>query len=374
MTQSQENHGIEYRGDDSTIHKALARVRSITREAADWSVDEDGQYGVIEGFIAVVDGRNDLHGALEKARELIQKPEFENVTVIRESGSLEKSKENISELFWNAAFGKNGYVRPDKTTGLCPTKQGIVLLDPDQNDFYLKVPSSQYSTVNLLRDRLGLNVPDFVFRKSSIWNGGSNIGKDFKNIFGAAAKVFPEYMSVLLSNGQSTSEPGLMHFDSAKRKRAVETQESVHSIDYNHLPESFLRAANSKEFEPLAGNVTVTASIVGGGSIVRKTSVERYDAYKRHEEDNTLPDNKAYFQDDGQIGYQAQDGDIMIIRNDGWPDDENGNHRLPSDHCSTIVNAYGNHGNHLGRVAGIMSSQVCYMSPQVHEQFELSDI
>ena len=372
MAQNQENHDIEYRGDDPAIQKALERVKPITLEAADWSVDEDGQYGVIDGFLAVVDGRSDLDGALQKARELIQKAEFENVTVIRQSSSLAKSKDKISDLFWNATFGKHGYVRPDKTTGLCSTKQGMVLLDPDHDDFYLKVPASQYSATNLLRDRFGLRVPDFVFKKSAFWNGGSNIGKDFKKIFGAAGKVFPEYMSILLSNGQSTSEPGLMHFDSAKRKKAVETSGVVHSINYNHLPESFLKAASSKEFEPLPGNVTVTASIVGGGSIVRKTNAERYGLYKEHERNQILLENKVYFQDDNQIGYQGQDGDIMIIRNDGWPDDEHGNPRLPSDHCSTIINAYGNHGNHLGRMAGIMSSQVCYMSPQVHEQFGLS--
>ncbi len=49
-----------------------------------------------------------------------------------------------------------------------------------------------------------------------------------------------------------------------------------------------------------------------------------------------------------------------------------GNPRLPSDHCAAIINAYGNDGNHLGRIIGLMSSEVCYMSPQVRAHLGMS--
>jgi len=365
-----EHREVEYKGDDPAIKDALERVKPITLEEADWSVD-DGRYGVIDGFIAVVDGRDDLDGALQQARELIQQADFEVVTVVRQSASLEKTKDKISDLFWNAAFGQQAIVRPDRTTGLGFAKQGTVLLDPDHNNFYIKSPASSFTTLNMVRSMLGRDVPEFNYKKAGFLSGGPDLGKDFKTIFGAAGRAFPEYMSVYMSHGASTSEPGVMHFDSGYVVKDSVTDGGLQSRSNSDLPHKFIEAANTREFDPLPGGVTVTASIVGGGSIVRKTDPARYDEYKEHERSRELAKHKAYFQDGDDIGYQGQDGDIMIMRNDRWPDDEHGNSRLPSDHCSTIINAYGNHGNHLGRMVGLMSSQVCYMSPQVHEQVEL---
>jgi len=370
MVLDRQKYDGAYRGDDPAITAALERVNPITLEDADWA--EGADYGVIDGFIAVVDGRDDLKGALQQARELIQRSEFEAVTVVRESTTLDKTEDKIGNLFWNAAFGQQGFVRHDKTVGIRPAQQGTILIDPEHNNFYLKTPESAFSAMNTLRGLLGKEAADFKFKKSGLLSGGSDLGKDFKTIFGTAGEVFPEYMSVYLSSGASTSEPGVMHFDSGYAVQEIATHGPVQNRSYSQLPRKFIDAANEREFEPLPGNVTITASIAGGGSIVRKTEPARYAEYKKHEAENSLIDNKAYFQDGDTAGYQAQDGDIMIMRNDGWPDDEHGNACLPSDHCSTIINAYGNHGNHLGRVVGLMSSQVCYMSPQVREHMGMS--
>ena len=371
MAIDSQKYDGSYRGDDPAIKEALERITPISLGAADWS--EDDGYGVIDGFIAVVDGREDLVGALEKARELIQKPEFEAVTVVRQSDTLKKTEDKISDLFWNAAFGNKSFVRPDKTVGIRPSKQGTVLLDPDHNNFIIKGPGqAAFGIVNLIREKLKIEIPEFTFQKAGFFNRGPGLGSDFKSVFGAAGQVFPEYMSVSVSNGQATSEPGLMHFDSGYRTQEINTHGSYENRSYKHLPQNFLKAANERKFVPLPGNVTITASFIGGGSIIRKTDPERYSEYKEHERNGALLENKAYFQDGDQTGYQAQDGDIMIMRNDEWPDDEHGNACLPSDHCSTILNAYGNHGNHLGRMVGLMSSQVCYMSPQVREHLGMS--
>lgn len=359
---------IKYNGDDPSIKNALSRVKPITLAEAKWS--DDG-YGVIDDFIAVIDGQDDLDGALRLARELIQKPDFEVVSVVRQSTTLDKSKDKVSDLFWNAAFGHKAVMRPDKTTGFGPAKQGTVLLDPDANNFYIKTPASSFTTLNIFRSMLGCDVPYFDYKKAGILGGGSNLGKDFKTIFGAAGRAFPEYMSVYMSNGASTSDPGVMHFDSGYVAQNSDAGNVLQGRNNSDLPHKFVAAASARNFTPLPGGVTVTASIVGGGSIVRKTDTDRYEQYKEHESNRELSDNKVLFQDSDDLGYQGQDGDIMIMRNDRWPDDEHGNARLPSDHCSTIINAYGNHGNHLGRMVGLMSSQVCYMSPQVHEQVGL---
>ncbi|MGH1378685.1 MAG: hypothetical protein ACRBB3_07665 [Alphaproteobacteria bacterium] len=364
-----DNRGeVKYKGDDPSIKNAMDRIKPITLENAEWS--DDG-YGVIDGFIAVVDGRDDLDDALSLARELIQKPEFEVVSVIRQSTTLENSKDKVSDLFWNAAFGKTSIKRPDNTSGLGSAKQGTVLLEPDSKNFYIKTPASSFSTVNVLRSTVGIDVPEFDYNKVGVFGGGSALGKDFKTIFGAAGRAFPEYMSVYLSNGASTSDPGVMHFDSGYKANNSDDDCVPCIRDNSDLPDKFLEAAKSRDFEPLPGGVTITASINGGGSIVSKTNPDRYNQYKEHEINKELSDNKLLFQDGEFQGHQGQDGDIMIMRNDRWPDDEHGNKRLPSDHCSTITNAYGNYGNHLGRIVGLMSSQVCYMSPQVHDQISM---
>ncbi len=359
-----------YKGDDPAIKAALERVHPVSIDAADWS--EEQGYGVIDGFLAVVDGREDLNGALEKARELIKRAEFEAVTIVRQSQTLQKTEGKVDDLFWNASFGHEGVVRPDRTVGSRPAQQGTILINPDQNNFYIKKPGELFSAMNTIRELLGHDVPQFKYKKAGLINGGPDIGKDVKEIFGQAGKVFPEYMSVYLSSGASTSEPGLMHFDSGYQVQEVDTHGSLNNRSYSQLPKKFVEAADERRFDALPGGVTITASIIGGGSIVRKTDPDRYMTYKQHEVEGTLKDNKVYFQDDEDYGYQAQDGDIMIMRNDKWPDDEHGNARLPSDHCSTILNAYGNTGNHLGRVVGLMSSQVCYMSPQVREHLGMS--
>ncbi len=365
-TVNNEHQKIEYRGDDPAIKDALERIKPITLEDADWSADD--RYGVIDGFIAVVDGRDDLDGALEQARELIQRPKFEVVTVIRQSASLEKTEKKIKDLFWDSTtFGYQDMKQPDQKSALAPARQGTILLDPHHDNFYIQSPSSPYSTLNTVRYKLGLEEPEYDFKKTGFLSGGPDLGKDFKTIFGAASRAFPEYISVHISNGDSTSEPGLMHFDSGYVMQDSDMGRTLESRDNNDLPRKFIAAANARKFDPLPGGVTITSSITGGGSIVQKTNTTRYDQYKKDERNEELTKNKIHFQDGEDSGYQGQDGDIMIMRNDRWPDDEHGNLRLPSDHCSTIINAHGNHGDHLGRIVGLMSLKVCYMSPQIHD-------
>ena len=362
-----ETPPAEYKGDDPSIKAALDRVRPITLEEADWSVDPEGRYGIIDGFLAVIDGRENLREALELARELIQLAPIESICVIRNSETLGKSAERIGDVFYHAAFGSEAVIRPDRTLGSRPAKQGTVLVDPDSGRFYLKKPARTNELLDFVRERMKMRIPEFEFRPSVPWSPERNLGEDFKHIFGTAGKVFPEYMSVYLSNGQSTSEPGVMHFDSSYTVKEINTHGPTRNRSYSHLPKGFLKAANARVFEPLPGGVTITASLHGGGSIVRKTDPERYEVYRHQKEDGTLRDNRAFFFDRDETGYQALDGDILIMRSDGWPDDPEGNPRLPVDHCSAIINAYGHTGNHFGRIIGLMSSEVCYLSPQVRE-------
>ena len=363
---------IQYKGDNPQITKALENIRPICLEDADFSIDPEGRFGVIDGFLAVIDGREDLPAALKLAREIIQDAPVESVCIVRNSPTIEKSRSRIDDVFYHAAFGNEAVVRPNRTVGSRPAKQGTVLINPDTNEFYLKKPGSAFSDLNTWRSILGMDVPEFEFQKSSFWRQGTNLGPDFKEVFGETGKIFPEYMSVYLSNGDSTSEAGVMHFDSGYTIKEVNTHGPNQNRTYSQLPKKFIEAANSREFEPLPGGVTITSSLKGGGSIVRKTDPERFEEYQQQKEEGTLLDNKAYFYDRDQPGYQAQDGDILIMRTEDWPDDPQGNPRLPSDHCAAIINAYGNDGNHLGRIIGLMSSEVCYMSPQVRAHLGMS--
>ncbi|MGH1404031.1 MAG: hypothetical protein ACRBDL_07285 [Alphaproteobacteria bacterium] len=359
-----EERDTGYKGDNPKIEEALKRVSPITMEAADWSASQDGSYGVIDGFIAVVDGRENLSEALKRARELIQEPQFEVVTVIRDSETLDESLENVKNSFYQASFGVDVSLSPEGMA-MPGARQGTVLINPDSDDFYLHVASNPWSTRNLFRDRVGLDVPDFDSEKLHFWNKKSKIGKDFHSVFGTVAQVFPEYMSVSLSDGQSTSEPAVMHFDSNYSVKEASEFSIFKRRSYRDLPAKFIEAADKREFSPLPGGYTVTTALSGGGTIVRKTDPERYALYKDAQDRGDV--HKEYFYDDDTSGHQGQDGDIMIIRGEGWPDDLNGEPRLPSDHCSTLINYYGHEGNHLGRVVGIMNSEVCYIAPQVRE-------
>ncbi len=93
------------------------------------------------------------------------------MTVVRNSSDLQKTKDKIGQIFFDAAFGRQAVALPDNKVGIGPARQGTVLIDPYRDNFYIKKPSSVFTSVNMLRDMLGLEVPEFDYKKTGILSG-----------------------------------------------------------------------------------------------------------------------------------------------------------------------------------------------------------
>lgn len=335
-------------------------IKPITREMArDVNDPELGRYGVIDDFIAVVDGCRDLKAAFNQARALIQKPEFQFVIIARDRSqrALKNSASKIQNTFAEKMFGhelmrdlatpgesesearmrrRRNRMRGTPIVGRPPASGGTVIPWSGMSRFSYQVPLDAQNT-------------QFETHQIPFWKKTNFLGRDFQDVMQAARQGFPEFMSWYIKNGKITSDPGLLHCDTGyhlDERRKTDT-----------LPQSLLRAAGQEEFTVLPGNVAMTIALVGGGTIAVRTN-------------EVL--NPAHFNDDpDRVGYQTQNGDIMIARAVGWPDDPvTGLPRLPGYHCSPMVDMYGNENSHRGRVMAGTSCETSYPHPLLQQHIE----
>lgn len=285
------------------------RIRPITLDIADWSIDPDGKYGVVDGFLAVVDGQDDLLAALETARELIKNPQFQAVAVIRNSQTLTQSFQSIA-----------GMMDVDGKFGLGAI-EGRILPWPDKNK-YLYINQGM-TTI-------------FPHKSLRFGKAEKGIGADFHEIFSATKEVFPEYLSWSVRKLKS-GVPGELHYDECYRPGLRNVSD---------LPRGFVKSVNSEIFQPLSGSITMTTSLDNGGTIVCNSN-------------EILPQQNFYDEDNALLGYQGQNGDLLILRANGWDADQG---YTPSFHCPPKVE------NIMARrYVAVSSSNASFLSPQIRE-------
>ena len=335
--------------------EALKRIRPISLGMGQACEVGGFKHEVIDDFLAVVDGRDDLPAAIQAARHLITLAPYQAVVIVRQYPHVEKSIEKIDCLFSRAAFGKKAIKNDEGRSVLVPARTGTLLLPQDHNGYFLKRPTNQFTLTNMLREKARGTLPDFEYDKLGFLKARYLLGTELDYTFRAIKKGFPEYLSVYLSYGEMTSEPGIMHWDTGYPAGEFLT-ESAALRKANNLPGHFSKAAQAYTFSPLPECVTIGFALEGGGTVLCKTHEDEYKSRGK---------KVLHFKDSDKIGYQAQNGDITIMRTQGWQPDENNIPRLAADHFAPMLNAYGNEGNHRGRIHFIWSSQVSFMSPHV---------
>jgi hypothetical protein len=322
---------LKYQGDDPRILNALERLRPITWNMANPAqVEGIGNIRVIDGLIAVVDGRIDLQMAFKQARQLIETPRFKAVVIVRDQDTLAQSVERIhSSLYDNNIFGRS-------------LSEGTVLTWPEKKKFLLEKPTPLMSRSH----------KTFQHNSCAFWRAAHVLGQDLTDIFKAARLpgAFPEFLSWNLLNGKKTSAVGILHFD--------KTLCQPHPIKLPiKLPKAFLKAVQSEQISTLLpGSLAMTVALRGNSTILTSSEGSR------------LP--KASFIDAAdEIGYFAMNGSISIIRGGGWPDDpKTGLPRDPVYHCSPFINFYGNLDAHKGRIIAETSACKNYASPHLYDK------
>ncbi|PCJ99460.1 MAG: hypothetical protein COA45_05340 [Zetaproteobacteria bacterium] len=285
-------------------------IKPITLDQGEWAQEFGVRYRVIDDFLAVVDGRDDCLAAFKTARELIQNPKFHAVAVIRDSQTLASSFNDIA-----------GTMAVDRAFGLS-AKEGRVLVWPQKDRVLYEEASILYATKLKTAGFFG-------------WGTESFLGTDFHNVFKDAREVFPEVLSWSIRD-RNSDHVGTIHFDEANRP-------GLHDI--SNLPDKYIQDVNEEHYAALPGGITLSMALAHGGTIVCNSS-------------GGPPKNNNFYDPENLItGYQAQDGDFLVIRSRGWGQDV-----PPAAHCAPKLDNALQH-----RYVAIASSHTSYLSPQVRE-------
>ncbi|GEM_PF-4561036 len=287
----------------------MAEIKPITLDEGDLTRDSRGQYKILDDFIAVVDGRKNLYQACISARQLAADPHFQDVTIIRDSKTLEKSRQCLFNSFYNQKFHQQ--------------KRGTVLPWPENNKFLI------YQGESIL------NPDKTPFKTIGNFQAKRLLGPDYFETFNVMRLVNPEYLSWDLRGGV-TIKPGGLHFDHAY-------EDATHTLMDKKLPKTYANYIKEHITRELPGSITVTIAVRGGGTIVTKCA------------HNDLPEQQ--FEEYGQDSRQAQDGDITVIRGSGWPNPQ----QLASYHCPSL------HPN--GHDIAVASSWASYLAPGIIERY-----
>ncbi len=324
----------------------MGRIIQISRDIARGVDDPDlGHYGVVDDFIAVVDGRKNLQEAFALKRALIQRAEYQGVTILRERSEkqLNQSLERIGAQFYNKKFGlqasmprqsndekwlkaeRRRILRDKGATGLLgsgPAKKATIIPCPQKHKFFYGVGNNEFSSMfNILGSRF--------------------LGQDFSEILKAGRNNLPEFLSWNILHGEITSTPGWIHCDQ-------EAADAV-SRDLDELPAAVLEGLAN--FQCLPGSVSVVSALNSGGSFLFK--------------DRDIGEKEFFDDDSDRCAYQVQNGDVSGVRGEGWPDDPvTGEPRDALYHCSPLKNKFGHVGDHRGRVVIAAHNRVCYTLPQ----------
>ena len=292
------------------IEAAQKRIVPITLDLGKdaYCISTRRPYKLVDEFLAVVDAREDLEGAMRTARALILDPKIQAVAMVRGSQTLTKSFQKLEKFFGH----EKQYEQSPK---------GLHVLPWLQKNKHLYIQES-----TLFKDKI---------KQIGFWRSAWSLGSDFDEISRTARIVFPENLSWSIRRAES-SEPGHLHYDDFYRpgKNTL--------LD---LPRSFLKSVNKEEFEPLPGNTTLIYAL-SHGPLVCKT-------------DDMQPYQNFYFDENNQTAYQAQDGDLLLMRGRWGSDYPDFN---PVFHCSPVID-----DGDRQRFVALASSNYSYLAPQVRE-------
>ncbi len=287
----------------------MGMIKPICLQDAVPEQGERGRFGVIDDFLVVLDGREDLLSTLKTARELIKDPRFQAICIIRDSQTLSESFAAVAGMM--EADHKFGY----------GAKEGVVLPWPEKDRFLFKDKG-----ITSLRSN----------KSFSQGRADKLIGPDFNQVFMATGIVFPEYLSWEIKRLKNVT-PGILHYDegySPGRRNILD------------LPKGFVNSVNAREFDVLEGGLTFSMSLANESTIVCKT-------------DSVFQRQNFYNSENSMTGYQAQNGDLLIMRSHGW--DVNQGYQ-PVFHCPPLPERKLDR-----RFVALASGGLSYHAPQVRE-------
>jgi hypothetical protein len=321
------------------IEAARAQTRMIDIESGDPACDitTKAPFRVIDDFLAVVDGREDLAQAMKLARNLLH--DFEAVTVIRD-----RSEKDIAKSYraMSASFDKDMF-------GSGP-KEAFIFPRPDRNKYMVYRPT-MLSSKQYTHKQFGF------FARCSF-------GADIDDFARAAGEAFPEYLNTTVKRNSAdngSSKPGWVHTDGPYNVEET--------LKHYYLDPKFLKDKEAEQIDVLPGEATITMVLndregesdkldpLGGAGTILINSRAGLCGEFFHGADDT-------------IGYQAYDGDIVVMRGEGWPDHPvTGEPRAAANHAAALDNKYGV-PNHAGRMIALATSKVCYVHPRVRDLIE----
>lgn len=321
------------------IEAARASTRMISLKSGDPACDikTKAPFRVIDDFIAVVDGRENLPQALKLARNLLH--DFEAVAVIRDRSQkdMAKSYQAIGSSFDKAMFGSG-------------PKECFIFPWAARNKYMIYRPTLLSST-QYTHKRFG-----FFARRS--------LGADIDDFARATGEAFPEYLNTTVKRNSGlngSSKPGWIHTDGPYNVEET--------LKHYYLEAKYLEAKEAEQIEVLPGEATITMvlnnresesdkldPLGGAGTILINSRAGLRGEFFRGANDT--------------IGYQAHDGDIVVMRGEGWPDHPvTGQPRAAANHAASLDNKYGA-PTHAGRMIALVTSKVCYVHPRVRDLIE----
>lgn len=282
---------------------------------------------IVDDFMAVVDARANLTEAMYLARCLLH--DFECVALVRN-----RSAKDIQKTMrrMHASFDADRFGGGQKEAFLFPRleRHGYMLYRPTM------LSIRQYTAT--------------YFGLCARWR----FGEDIDQFARAQKQAFPEYLNTTVKRNSSHnggSKPGWIHTDGPVK---IEPK-----LRHGFLPKRYLESLKKDNFTPLPGEATITMvlndrsatdenDLNGAGTILINS------AHKA---------KGKFFQDIDVNGYQLRDGDIAVMRGEGWPDHpQTGAPRPAAEHASALGNRFGV-ASHLGRMLVLTTSKVSYVHP-----------
>jgi len=296
-------------------------------------------FRVVDEFLAVVDGRADLTAAMKFARNLLH--DFEAVAIMRDRSvkDIAKSHRAMSSAFDKGTFG----------AGL---DEGF-LFPWAQKSKYVVYRPTLFSMRQYTRKPFG-----FLAQRA--------FGQDIDEFARATRTAFPEYLNTTIKRNSAqnqSSSPGWIHTDGPYN---VEDR-----LKHFYLPNRFLKAMEAEDFEPLPGEATITMVLNNRTGHSQPEKLDPLGGAGTIVLNSKLGLSAWFFQDTkGAIGHQVRDGDVMVMRGEGWPDHPvTGEPRSAAHHFAALENMYG-HSRHSGRMLALATSKVSYVHPRVRDLIE----
>ncbi len=323
------------------IEDAKTRISPVSLDSGHPAscITTKAQFRVVDDFLAVVDGRENLPKAMKLARSLIH--DFESVVVVRERSEkdISKSHRAMSKSFNMDMFGGG---QPE-----------AYLFPRSQQNKYIYYRPTLASFQQYKNKRFG-----FFARRA--------FGEDIDALSRAVGEAFPEYLNTTVKRNSSinnASKPGWIHTDGPFKVEEL--------MQHHFLPKKLVKVIEKEKPDILPGEATITMvlndrdpcsdkdenPLSGAGTILFNSRQNLKGKFFQEAKD--------------AVGHQVRDGDIPIIRGEGWPvHPVTQKPRLAGNHAASMDNRFGVN-NHGGRMLALATSKVCYVHPRVRDLLEL---